>query len=178
MNNQGFQRAEPFGRRRLPILPRSQTAPSLRHYRLSGFFVPVFAAIVQLLALSASPALAARVGGPCSYADYPGKAAIVSVTPIPQPEAKLAQLPYQPHRVVFVFTPSVPVPHGLYKPGHTYELTLSGGTAPGPEFLKKYGIRPGVSYPAELHLITSGTCSPVVFTFRGIDVFDHFELKK
>ncbi|MFZ5427470.1 MAG: hypothetical protein ACOZEN_10870 [Thermodesulfobacteriota bacterium] len=127
---------------------------------------------------SASSVLAARVGGSCSYADFPGKAAIISVTPIPQPEARLARLPYQPHRVVFIFTASVPVPHGLYKPGHAHELTLSGGAAPGPEFLKKYGIRPGASFPAELHLITSGTCSPVVFTFRGIDVFDHFEMKR
>lgn len=176
-NHQGFQRAPPFGRRRLPILITRRPAASLRQLSQAAILAPFLLAFL-LWFVPPAPVQAARAGGSCSYADFPGKAAIISVTPIPQPEARLARLPYQPHRVVFVFTASVPVPHGLYKPGRAYELTLSGGAAPGPEFLKKYGIRPGASYPAELHLITSGTCSPVVFTFRGIDVYDHFEMKR
>ncbi len=68
--------------------------------------------------------------------------------------------------------------HPLYKPAKTYELTLAGGDAPGPKFLKKYGIRPGARFRTQLHLITAGTCAPIVFTFHGIDVHDRFESKQ
>jgi hypothetical protein len=120
---------------------------------------------------------AQRAGGPCSYADYPGTASIIAVDPVPRSTAGSHALPYQPYRVVFTFTPRTAVPHPLYAPAKTYELTLSGGQAPGPAFLKKYGIRVGASFTTQLHLITAGTCSPVVFTFHGIDVYDRFELK-
>ena len=54
---------------------------------------------------------------------------------------------------------------------------LSGGTPPGPKFLKKYAIRLGATFTCQAHIITKGTCSPVVFTLHGIDVFDHSEIK-
>ncbi|KAF0233119.1 MAG: hypothetical protein FD177_1922 [Desulfovibrionaceae bacterium] len=130
--------------------------------------------LVTLLVTQA--AQAQRVGGPCSYADFPGKIAIVAVEPVPRVGAGAPGLPYQPHRVVFTFTPTGAVNHVLYKPAKTYELTLAGGEAPGPAFLKKYGVRPGAQFKTELHLITAGTCSPIVFTFHGIDVHDRFEL--
>lgn len=122
-------------------------------------------------------AKAQRVGGPCSYADFPGKIDVIVVQPAPRAGAGAPALPYQPYRVIFTFTPSGAVKHPLYKPAKTYELTLAGGEAPGPAFLNKYGIRPGGQFKTELHLITAGTCSPVVFTFHGVDVHDRFELK-
>jgi hypothetical protein len=140
--------------------------------------------LLQLLAtflvasLATSHAQPRRVGGPCSYTDHPGKAAIIEVTPIPQPKDAQARHPYQPYRVLFTFEPSRPVSGQLFTPGKAHELTLSGGTPPGPKFLKKYGIKPGATFRTDLHVIASGTCSPVVFTFHGIDVFDFFELKQ
>ena len=121
---------------------------------------------------------ATRVGGPCAYSDYPGTAMIVSVEPVPPSANTSADSPYQPYRVRFTFAPAEPVPHRLYARGKVHELTLSGGTSPGPRFLEKYAITPGAAFAAKLHLIDSGTCSPVAFTFTGIDVSDHFELKK
>jgi len=118
------------------------------------------------------------VGGPCSYADFPGKIDVIAVEPSPRTGAGVPALPYLPYRVVFTFTPRKAINHALYKPAKTYELTLAGGEAPGPRFLKKYGVRPGAQFKTELHLITAGTCSPVVFTFHGIDVHDRFESKQ
>lgn len=125
----------------------------------------------------AQAAQAQRVGGPCSYADFPGKIAVIAVEPVPRAAPGAPSLPYQPFRVVFTFTPDAAVNHALYTPAKTHELTLSGGQAPGPQFLKKYGIRPGAQFKTEMHLILGGTCSPVVFTIHGIDVHDRFELK-
>jgi hypothetical protein len=143
--------------------------------------IPFLALLLLLAASLAVPACPAfsqstRVGGPCAYSDYPGTATIVSVEPVPHSASDWAGLPYQPYRVRFTFAPAKPVPHRLYVQGKHHELTLSGGTPPGPKFLKKFNITPGASFTAELRLIESGTCSPVVFTFQGIDVLDHFEL--
>ena len=153
---------------------------AMRNRFTTPIFLCLFAAIVLGgWALPASPrALAKSVGGPCAYDDFPGTATILSVEPIPQSGNLLERPPYQPYRVLFTFAPAKPVPHPLYQPGKAHELTLSGGTPPGPAFLKKYGIGPGAAFKTELHLIASGTCSPVAFTFHGIDVFDRFEFKR
>jgi len=148
-----------------------------RTRRRATLLCRAFLATLLAAFLVTQAALAQRVGGPCSYADFPGKIAIVALEPAPRTGAGAPALPYQPFRVVFIFTPAGAVKHPLYRPAKTYELTLAGGEAPGPTFLKKYGIRPGAQFKTELHLITAGTCSPVVFTFHGIDVHDRFELK-
>lgn len=137
-----------------------------------------FLATFLVVFLATQAAQAQRVGGPCSYADFPGKIDVIAVQPAPRAGAGAPAPPYQSYRVVFTFTPAGAVKHPLYKPAKTYELTLAGGEAPGPAFLKKYGVRPGAQFKTELHLITAGTCSPVVFTFHGIDVHDRFESKE
>lgn len=143
-----------------------------------GPYLAVMLLAAAQLAMFACPAIAqnTRVGGPCAYSDCPGSATIVSVEPVPHSGGDWAGLPYQPYRVRFTFSPAKPVPHRLYVQDKLHELTLSGGTPPGPKFLKKYAITPGASFTAELRLIESGTCSPVVFTFPGVDLSDHFEL--
>jgi hypothetical protein len=119
-----------------------------------------------------------RVGGPCAYADFPGTATIISTEPVPASPEDRSGAAYQPHAVLFTFMPSGPPGEAAAFTGKAHRLTLSGGADPGPRFLAKYGIRPGANFPCELHLIRSGTCSPVVYTFQGIDVFDHFETRQ
>lgn len=79
--------------------------------------------------------------------------------------------------MLFTFTPAKNTADSQLLSGHSHSLTLSGGTPPGPKFLRKYKIRQGVAFPCEGHIITKGTCSPVVFTLHGIDVYDHSEGK-
>ncbi len=69
--------------------------------------------------------------------------------------------------------PIIGVP--LHSPGATHFLTLLDGRAPGPRFTAKYGLAPGRILPCELRVIRQGACTPVVFTFPGIDLGDYFE---
>ncbi|UJX40243.1 hypothetical protein K9F62_16280 [Desulfovibrio sp. JY] len=124
---------------------------------------------------------ATRVGGPCTYADFPGKAVIVAVTPRPldTPATRAIPTPYPAFDVTYTFTPDTPIAgESLYTPGRTYTLTLINGMAPGSRFLQKYGIAPGKVFPCRLRVIRQGTCTPVLLTFPGIDRTDYFELPK
>ena len=123
---------------------------------------------------------ASRVGGPCAYADFPGTAVIVSVTPhlasAANAPAAGAQTAPPGYDVVFTFTPDAPIAgEQLYQPGRSHTLTLVNGAAPGPKFLQKYGISPGKTFACRLRLIRKGTCTPVLFAFPGIDLTDYFE---
>ncbi|MGD9608874.1 MAG: hypothetical protein AB7U59_05670 [Desulfovibrionaceae bacterium] len=100
------------------------------------------------------------VGGPCRYVDYPGRATIVTVNP---------ETPAMD--VTFTFAPDRPIAGDpLYEPGKVHHLTLIGGSAPGPRFVERYGLRPGLTLPCLLRTIRQGTCTPVLFDFPGLDL--------
>ncbi|QLA19654.1 hypothetical protein [Desulfolutivibrio sulfoxidireducens] len=118
------------------------------------------------------------VGGPCSYADHPGTATILAVTPAPQDDSASAP-PYQAFQVTYVFTADQPLPAlGAPEEGRTQRLTLTNGWDPGRRFLEKYDIRPGRRIPCVLRIIQSGTCTPLILEFPGIDRSDYFEAGK
>lgn len=121
------------------------------------------------LMLSAGPAPAqTMVGGPCAYADFPGKATITAITPL---AGGNQGLPYPGLTVTFTFTPDQPMAgEPLYVPDKVQHLTLAGGRAPGQRFVDTYKLRPGLSLPCQLRLIRQGTCTPVLFEFPGIDL--------
>ena len=122
--------------------------------------------------------LGLRVGGPCTYADHPGTATILAVTPA-APGKDASAPPYPGMTVTYAFKAagSLP-PQGIHLAGKVPTLTLVNGWAPGRRFLEKYGIRPGAALPCVLRVITSGTCTPLLFAFPGIDLADYFEAGK
>ncbi|NDY55353.1 hypothetical protein G3N56_01155 [Desulfovibrio sulfodismutans] len=156
-----------------------------------------FAAAVALTAamLSASSAFAAsnaspppekgrpepmgiRVGGPCTYADHPGTATILAVSPA-TPDKDVPTPPYPGLTVTYAFAPVGPLPPQASRlAGKVQTMTLVNGWPPGPRFLEKYGIRPGAALPCVLRVIQSGTCTPLLFEFPGIDLADYFEIEK
>lgn len=122
-----------------------------------------------------------RVGGPCQYIDIPGTARIISVQPLPPSAAVPPGSAYQPYAVLFTFTPApsatstVSSPEAQALAGRSHSLTLSGGAPPGPQFLRKYAIRPGAAFACEAHIIRKGTCTPILFTLQGVNMFDRSE---
>ena len=142
--------------------------------------------LCALAVLAACPAYAfaagdgGRVGGPCRYDNFPGKATIVSVAPWrPDAPGQGSPTPYPPLAVAFTFAPDAPIAgEPLYRPGIEHALTLVNGMPPGPRFAAKYGIAPGKAFACRLRLIRQGTCTPVLFAFPDIDQTDYFELTK
>ncbi len=119
-----------------------------------------------------------RVGGPCTYADHPGTATILAVVPA-VPDKNVPAPPYPGMTVTYVFKAAASLPiQGIHEEGKTQTLTLINGWPPGKRFLEKYGIRPGAALPCVLRIIRSGTCTPLLFEFPGIDLADYFEIEK
>lgn len=129
------------------------------------------------LALSAGTAPAqTMVGGPCAYADFPGKATITAIAPLTEGGQGL---PYPGLTVTFTFAPDQPLAgEPLYVPGKVHYLTLAGGRPPGQRFVDKYKLRPGLTLPGRLRLIRQGTCTPVLFEFPGIDLASDIDFPK
>jgi len=118
--------------------------------------------LLGMLVLTGTALAGQLVGGPCRYDDIAGQATIVAVTP---------QETGNRLDVTFTFRPNTPlVSEPLYEPAKVWHLTLVSGQAPGPRFVKRYGIRPGRVLPGRMRLIRKGTCTPVLFAFPGMDL--------
>jgi len=117
------------------------------------------------MALSESGNQRMKVGGPCTYNKYPGKATIVSVTEA-QPSSGYSKDKYE---VKFTFKPEGEVQEPFVKTeGKTFHLTVNDGAYPGRAYLEKYGIKTGVVFDSVMNVIVKGTCTPVVFDFPAI----------
>ncbi|MBV9125467.1 MAG: hypothetical protein JO112_19130 [Planctomycetes bacterium] len=138
-------------------------------------------AVLASLVLGGTVANAAaqrRVGGPSTYAHYPGTATIVRVEMVPASEESSGQAK-DAYAVWFTFQPQGEVKEALGRehlarhPEHEFRLT--NGWHPGPQFLKKYGIEKGKKFEATLLVITRGTSTPVLLRLNGVDPSDYFE---
>lgn len=138
------------------------------------FLVLSLATLLDAQAQPHAQAQPQRVGGPCAYNEVPGVFDIVSVAPVP-PGQETMRPPYPPFRVLFTFKPDRPAPEVAHLLGRVHPLRLTSGADPGPEFLKRYGIRPGVRFTGAIRVIRSGTCTPFLFHLNGVDTSDLFE---
>lgn len=118
-----------------------------------------------------------KVGGPCEYSKYRGKAVIVSINP--KKSTGYADGPsYEGYEVKFRFVAEEEIKeeYGKIK-GKEYVLTLTNSWYPGLKFLKKYGIKVGKRFDCFVHVIIKGTCTPIIFDFPAIDQSDYFEIE-
>jgi hypothetical protein len=97
------------------------------------------------------------VGGTCEYRSYPGNAEIVSVAPRQGDR----------YDVKFRFVPdgTVEGPLGKSALERTFSLLPDRETPPDRAFIERFDIRPGKRLPCTLHVITRGTCTPILFDF-------------
>jgi hypothetical protein len=124
-----------------------------------------------------------RLGGPCAYASYPGQAKITRIEKTEQSkeQAKAVGGPgYEGFEVWFAFVTDKEVKQDWAKEALKKEhlLQLCNSWYPGERWLKKYGLEKGKTLKCTLKAITSGTCTPVLFEFDGVNATDYFETKQ
>jgi hypothetical protein len=104
----------------------------------------------------------------CTYADTPGTA---TVTLIDVPPANLYNCPSDPVQVVFDFTPTDTTLAKAYSKGR--RVTVGSGANPNRAYILSKGFAVGKVLPCIRQDVRSGSCSPTVFTFPGIDLGDY-----
>lgn len=126
---------------------------------------------------SARPARIGRCG------DYVAIDGSVKIVRIEQTTASSGQATtgggpgYAGFEVWYVFTPDQPVSDSATESwiAREHELRLTNSWYPGPAFLEKYGLAPGVTLAATLKVQKSGPCTPFVVELPAVDTTDYFE---
>jgi len=128
-----------------------------------------------------------KSGGPCGYKTFKGDCKIASIekTFNSKRQAKINGGPgYEGYEVTFTFTPekpldfsNVPWAKGMEREilNTQYPLLLTSSWYPSAQFLRRYNIEKDAVFACEMDLITSGTCTPVIFKFSGIDLSDYLQ---
>jgi hypothetical protein len=121
-----------------------------------------------------------RAGGPCKYSEYAGTATITRVeqTERSRRQAKnVGGAGYEGYEVWFRFTPASEIREEWARPaaGREHPFTLMNSWYPGPHYIQKYDIKPGLECRCVMKVITKGTCTPIMFDFPGIRRDDYFE---
>jgi hypothetical protein len=136
-----------------------------------GLFV-----VVQLLILLGVPLLRAgsegfqgRMGGPCEYNHYQGKARITSIKELPEPNQGREKF-----EVKFIFLPEEEIKESFARvEGREFLLLLANSTYPDGRFLDRYQVKPGRVFDCILKVIRKGTCTPMMFDFPGINLSEY-----
>ncbi len=114
------------------------------------------------------------VGGPCEYRVYQGYARITSIQKHAHKQVGHGGVPYECYEVRFTFHPERKIEEPFARvEGREFTLLLTNGWYPGLGFLQKYAIEPGEVFDCDLHVITKGACTPVIFEFPAIDLSDY-----
>ena len=110
-----------------------------------------------------------RMGGPCEYNQYRGKARITSIKGLPGPNQGR-----ETFEVKFNFLPEEEIKESFARvEGREFLLLLTNSTYPEGNFLDRYQVKPGKVFDCILKVIRKGTCTPMLFDFPGINLSDY-----
>ncbi len=135
----------------------------------------VFLALPLFLGLiGKSPLLAAgpkreepRVGGPCEYHRYEGRAEITSVRKVTGPPDQRDEK----YEVKFRFVPKEAIKESFAQvEGREFLLEINYTSSLTREFIEEHGIKPGRFFDGYLQAIVKGTCTPTLFEFPSLSV--------
>lgn len=109
-------------------------------------------------------------GGQCDYKRYEGRAKIISMDKATDSPIRSSEK----YEVKFIFTPDQEIKEPFAKTEGMEFLLLVGNTyRPSKRFLEKYGIEIDKVFDCYLKVIIRGTCTPVLFEFPSINLYDY-----
>ena len=118
-----------------------------------------------------------KIGGGCTYADYPGTCTITGVKASEASSLQSTQAggPGYPGYVITFSYAAKEGTAAVEGGAGEHTLTLMNGWYPGPKFVSKYGVAEGKTFECTLKVRKTGACTPTVFDFPTIDRTDYFE---
>jgi len=149
------------------VFPVISTTYTLTATNAAGFLTKGTTVFVSRLSLPPSPS--PYVGGSCQYMDIPGIATIVSVETAPTTDYNCGNAV----RVIFDFVPNDPAAINNYRflswldTGNYF--TVGAGMNPPQTWVLQQGLTAGSQHACVRSEITSGACTPVIFSFPDIN---------
>lgn len=107
-------------------------------------------------------------GGPCRYNDTAGTATIVAIR---QPPQNVYSCPNDPVEVDFNFVPSDVSRADLQ--ADNVRVTVGSGANPNRAYILAKGFGEGNVMPCIREDIGHGACTPIIYTFPGVDLSDY-----
>ncbi len=111
------------------------------------------------------------VGGPCTYTEFTGTATITSIEDAPADDYNCTN---NPKLVSYTFTPDTAEASSDYAFTNIADtdqlLKILGGKNPAQTWLENNGVQIGNTYACVRAEIQSGTCTPVIFTIKDLDL--------
>ena len=99
---------------------------------------------------------ARKVGGPCAYKTYSGRALIGEITALPDTGK---------YKVMFDFTPDEPIREEFASPARPRRFSAGLTGDPDADYLARSGLKSGQNLRCDLLVIQKGTCTPLIFKF-------------
>ncbi len=143
-------------------------------------YAEIFILLLLMLTLANCENEEEPVGKCVEYFNISGSATILNVMQTEESILRSSGLCYMGYEVVFELSEDIA---GLCSEERSYynhniwSFYLGSGTPPGPKYLEKYHIAPGVVFPVRLSVQKSGIgpCPPCIIDLIGINEFDYFE---
>jgi hypothetical protein len=112
------------------------------------------------------------IGGGCEYTQIEGTAIITAIEDAPADENNC---PNNPKKVSFKFIPNDPSAPDNYKFENVLDsiqyLSINDGKNPSLTWIEANGVTVDSVYTCFREEITTGTCTPVIFSFQALDLF-------
>jgi len=106
-----------------------------------------------------------RAGGPCEYHRYQGRAEIVSLRKIADPQNQAGEK----HEVRFRFIPNEEIKESFVQvEGREFLLEINQSPHLSSNFIEQHGIQIGSVFNGYIQVIVKGTCTPVLFEFPSL----------
>ena len=109
------------------------------------------------------------VGGPCSYTDTPGTATVISIN---NADPGLSNCKNNPVEVIFNFASDDPT-KANDRTDNNQHIVVGAGANPPRDYAINKGLTVGSVHQCIRQDETHGTCTPLGFTFPGIDFSDY-----
>jgi hypothetical protein len=146
----------------------STGSPSLagRPYRPAILFCAIFVIMTGCgCGARADGQIAHRIGGACEYKSYPGYATIISI----EPAQNVAPGEEGRFDVRFSFKSRRKIKEDFAREAARFFYLFDNSfQCPDAHFLRRNSIREGAVLEGVMRVITSGTCTPVLFEFPAL----------
>jgi len=111
-----------------------------------------------------------RVGGSCEYHRYEGRAEVISLRKIADPQNQAGEK----HEVRFRFIPDEEIKEAFVQvKDREFLLEINQSPHLSSNFIEQHTIQIGSVFDGYLQVIVKGTCTPVIFEFPSLS----FEMK-